>query len=269
MITNARLLVCLLSGMLFFCNAWSWNSLGHRLVAKIACHHLNTHSKVVFNKYNRALGAKTLINAAPWLDSVRNPDNLLMHYIDIPFSNDGTSLVPPHKINAVTAIKNAKKVLENPYASIHEKGFSLRVLLHVVGDIHQPMHAVSQYSRRFPRGDKGGNLVRFNKSSVASNLHAWWDNGGGLLKASHKYSNAQLSRKARMIERRYPCHAESIEFNPELWAQESHKIAVNQAYRISPFQTPTKSYRRMTKKLSEERIALAGCRLAALLNVLA
>lgn len=266
MLNHARLLFCLLFGVFLVSNAWSWNSVGHRLVAKIACNHMNAQTKGLYNKYNRALGNKTLVNAAPWLDSQRNPDDLLMHYIDIPFSRDGSALEQPDKINAVTAIEKASLVLKDLRASLYDKGFSLRILLHVVGDIHQPMHAVSQYSRKHPHGDKGGNLVHLQNKS---NLHSWWDSGGGSLKTKNKYSNAQLSRKARAIERRYPCNTELMTLNPEIWAKESHKIAVNQAYKIQSSKKPAKAYQQMTKKVSEERIALAGCRLAALLNNLA
>lgn len=266
---NSWLLAGLLSGILGISNAWCWNNLGHRLVAQIACNHLSAQTKRVYNKYNHAIDKRTLVNAAPWLDSIRNPDDLAMHYVDIPFSIDYTPLQNPQINNAVSAIDNAVKVLKNKYSSLYDKGFALRVLLHVVGDVHQPMHAVSLYSRRFPNGDKGGNLLRFKKNSIADNLHSWWDRGGGLLKAKYKYTNAQLKRRARAIERRYPCNIGAMELKPQAWANESHHIAVKQAYEVYWSQKPSKPYQHMTRTVSEERIALAGCRLAALLDKLA
>ena len=269
MLKNSWLLSGALSIALFTPNAWSWNQLGHQLVAQIAYNHLSPHTKRIYNKYNHAIDYRSFVNAAPWLDTIRNPDDLAMHYIDIPFSPDKSAFSKPDKINAVSAIEKANKVLADRYSSLYEKGYALRILLHVVGDVHQPMHAVSMYSKRFPNGDKGGNLQRFKKNPIASNLHSWWDRGGGLLKAKNKYSNAQINRRARAIERRHPCDTVSISNDPQVWANESHEIAINQAYQVGLHEKPSKPYQSMTKAVSEERIALAGCRLAALLNKLA
>lgn len=241
---------------------YSWNAAGHRLVAQIAYDHMTEHAKQRCKDYNQVLNQSNkplnLIDAAVWLDraSYYNKTLKSWHYIDMPFTVDGTPLKPPHEINAVTAIKKARSILKNKQRSDAEKGFSLRVLLHVVGDLHQPMHAVAQYSVFFPLGDQGGNRIQLAKNRIATNLHAYWDNGGGSL----------VNMSAELIESHWPCHPQEMILSPQNWANESHKIAVKHAYRIQMNQVPSSDYQTMVQMISEQQIALAGCRLAALLN---
>lgn len=257
-------------------NSYSWNALGHRLVAQIAYHHMSKHAKQVFNHYNHALDSvyrpQNLVNSAAWLDSLRYQNDLWLgprHYINLPFSLDGTKLIPPDEVNAVSAIRNAKVVMRSNLPNDFEKGFTLRILLHVIGDIHQPLHAVSRFSAQLPEGDKGGNLLPLGNNPVATNLHSYWDKGGGFLTTGKHYSKIQLSQKAYNIEKHWPCNPQKMNLNPRIWAQESHQIAVSYAYQIKAGQKPDKRYQHMVKSFTEKRIALAGCRLAALLNRLA
>lgn len=53
--------------------------------------------------------------------------------------------------------------------------FDLRLLIHYVGDVHQPLHAVTRYGKDFPTGDKGGNSFKITSKDGVSNLHALWD----------------------------------------------------------------------------------------------
>jgi hypothetical protein len=259
--------------LLLSTSVYCWNSLGHRLIAQIASNHMTDRAKIKYNAYNhkldRVYGARTLVNAAPWLDNLRYLNELWlqpMHYINIPFSRDGTELIEPNTVNAIFAIEKAASVLKNKHASSYDKGFSLRILLHVVGDIHQPMHGVSEFSVRHPEGDKGGNLFRLGKNPVGTNLHSYWDNGGGWLKGRKKYPRAFLTRRAGIIEKHWPCDISSMEFNPKQWAEESHQLALNKAYTLKVGQKPPKAYQQMVRQLSEQRIAIAGCRLAYTLN---
>ncbi|KTD23506.1 3'-nucleotidase/nuclease [Legionella maceachernii] len=259
--------------MLVVNNGYCWNALGHRLVAQIAYHHLTDHAKQTYNRYNHALDKvyrkQNLVNSAAWMDSLRFRKEVWLqekHYIDQPFSADGTKVILPAKVNAVSAIEEAKTVLRG-HSSDFDKGFSLRVLLHVVGDLHQPLHAINQFSVQYPRGDKGGNLVHLGKNSVAANLHAYWDRGGGSLYKKQSYK--QLIKIAYRIEEVWPCQLEKMNLEPKSWAKESYQIAIQKAYLVKPGQKPDKKYQHMVKRVTEQRIALAGCRLAALLNALA
>lgn len=250
----------------------AWNALGHRLVAQIAIDNLDVHTQKTLNDYHQQLDSvyrpSSLVNAAPWMDTLRYDKKLWLerkHYINIPFSRDGTPLVAPYPQNAVTAIQGAREVLANSAMSRFDKGFSVRILLHVVGDLHQPLHSTSQFSRQFPQGDLGGNRVHLGKNSIAGNLHAYWDRGGGLLLPKKHINAKRLQRWAHRIEKKWPCARFSKNDDPGQWALQSHELAKRVVYQISPYQIPSKAYQKQTKKISEYQIALAGCRLACFL----
>ncbi|MBA2656888.1 MAG: S1/P1 nuclease [Tatlockia sp.] len=252
-------------------NSLAWSSLGHRLVAQIAYNHMTKESKRLCQVYNHALDKiykpLSLVNSAAWLDSLHKPQERWLrkkHYINLPFSRDNAVLIPPDKINAISAVEEATTIL---LLSVDDfsKGFNLRILIHVVGDLHQPLHAASQYSLSLPRGDKGGNLVKLKANPIAPNLHSYWDKGGGFLR-SKPYTNKQLKKKAEHIEKKWPCFVEKMNLDPKVWAQESHQLAVNKAYGLTKGEKPDYQYQLMVKNISEQRLAIAGCRLAALLN---
>lgn len=247
-------------------SSFSWNAAGHRLITQIAYDQLTRHEKMVLNYYNRAIGdkmAKRLVNASVWLDTIRFRTHYYdaMHYIDIAFSNDGTPSPAVAEINAVTAIQHAVGVLQSEKSSDKAKGIALRVLIHVVGDIHQPLHTATRVSRRYPAGDHGGNLIPLYNNKIAKNLHAYWDKGAGLLIGKRRFGDKWIKNRAKAFEQRYPCSLDLANTNASYWAQESHDIAVQKAYSLALSQNDTQA-------IVEQRIAVAGCRLAAVLHQL-
>jgi len=257
-------------------HAFSWNALGHRLIVQIAYDHLTSHAKQIFNAENQVLARagrlQSLVDAATWLDVMRFKKDAYydaMHYVDIPFSRDGSALPLIPINNAVSAIESAVRVLSTSSASPVTKGIALRILLHVVGDVHQPLHAITEVSRLHPKGDLGGNLVLLHKNPIAKNLHAYWDRGAGFL-ISMKHSRApQIKKMATRLERRWPCQMGAVDLSPMQWAQESHALAISNVYALPEGNNPDKKYQRVGKNLVKQRIALAGCRLGGLMNQLA
>lgn len=255
-----------LIGLLTTTQVSSWNAVGHRLITQIAYDKLTRHEKTVFNHYNRALNdnmAKSLVNASVWLDIIRFRTHYYdpMHYIDIPFSTDGSHLPMIAKVNAITAIQHSNEILQSPQASMRAKGIALRILIHVVGDIHQPLHTATRISWHYPEGDRGGNLIVLPKNKVAKNLHAYWDKGAGLFVSKRHVGAKWIKHRAIDIEKRWPCSLNLVDVNLWHWAQESHELAVRSAY------NPMLS-ERLAQQIAEQRIAIAGCRLAASLRQL-
>lgn len=248
----------------------AWNAVGHKLVAQIAYDHLTPQVKQRCHEYSRAYakgarGNNFVVNAT-WLDSIRARDIHWfdsLHYIDIPFSNDNTPLPPAQKVNALSGIKHAITVLSSPRASASDKGLSLRILTHVIGDIHQPLHTVTQVSKAHPKGDMGGNLFPLAANKEGNNLHRYWDNGAGLLKNSKK---AQITAKAQQLSTQWSCSKAGMESKPEQWIKAAHQLAVSQAYNTATNKRPTKHYQLNAQRITEQQIAYAGCRLAYVLN---
>ena len=187
------------------------------------------------------------------------------HYIDLPFSSDGTKLVQPPKINAQERIALFRKTLASN-ALDPEKAFDLVWLLHLVGDIHQPLHAASRFTQtgNKTKGDTGGNAVALCSLPCSDELHAFWDD---VLGKSENVSSA--INAARGLPRADQSQASLP--NEAVWVQESFQSAQKWAYAApvgtgnGPF-TLNAIYKANAKKEANERIALAGARLANLLN---
>lgn len=270
----ARLILILLTWFGWFNESCAWNATGHKLVSQIAVNQLSKKQTAYLNDLNHALDSKyppmSLVNAAIWLDVIKRYDNSLdpYHYINLPFSTEGLRLPNVAKVNAVYAINRAIHSLNSCKSTTFEKGFNLRILLHVVGDLHQPMHAVSQVSKDYPFGDMGGNLYPLGKNPVAQNLHGYWDRAGGLLSPPTPMNALAIKKLAKKIESRWPCKVAQKNSGPEVWAQESHAIARSISYGIRKNKPPNAVYKNEVQRISEQRIALAGCRLATQLRAL-
>lgn len=257
-------------------NLLAWNAVGHRVVAQIAYDELTPHAKSTFDRYNHALDKiykpQSFVNAAVWLDTLRYQSIAwfaTMHYIDIAFSEDGTPLPATDAINAVWAIDNAKAVLANKYATSFDKGIAFRILIHVVGDLHQPLHAATRVSRALPGGDRGGNLFPLQANPVAKNLHAYWDKGAGFLTVKKNNHALKIATIVAQLEHQWPCATLELDMNPSTWAKESNTLAVLNVYKpLMDGASIDKAYQRAAKKIAAKRIAWAGCRLGTLLNQL-
>lgn len=254
-------LVCVLFLSLAAWKTYAWNALGHQLVAQIAYDHLTPKAQKKADEYTQG----HFILAATWLDSLRKMGNHefdKLHYIDLPFSKDHSKLPDLQKTHALWGINQAIALLSSTKSNATEKSLSLRMLLHLVGDLHQPLHAATQISKSLPKGDLGGNLFPLGKNPLAHTLHAYWDKGAWSL------INRKSSIKTLALEweKEWPCSLVPGETNPELWAQESHQLALTQVYSIHPHQVPNKKYQLMAQEISKKQIVFAGCRLANLLN---
>lgn len=86
-------------------------------------------------------------------------------------------------INSVAVIENAKNILStNLYNNTVERALFARYLIHVTGDIHQPLHSVALFNETYPKGDRGGNsLSIYLSNNSKTNLHSFWDAGANLI----------------------------------------------------------------------------------------
>ena len=257
------------------CLTFSWNMVGHRVVAQIAYDNMTREAKRKFNALNHALdneySPKSFVNAASWMDEIKYRDIKIYdpwHYIDIPFSPDGTPLPDVPKVNAVWALDQAALILMSDKTSDYEKGFFLRVFIHVLGDIHQPLHTVVRVTEKHPDGDRGGNLFSLGMNKVADNLHSYWDRGAGLFNVKNtRYTNKKIKQIAARLEKKFPLASVDLTFNGfDIWVREANLLAKEVVYAIGEGEKPSSAYQRKARRAVEKQVALAGYRLAALLN---
>jgi hypothetical protein len=185
------------------------------------------------------------------------------HFVDTPFSTDGTALPALPAPNAETQIAAFRAVLASSDPD-EKKSYDLVWIEHLVGDIHQPLHAATRVSSGDPEGDHGGNLVSLCSLPCKQELHAFWDDALGT--SSSAASAVTVGRNLPTADPALAAKKDAAD-----WAAESFKAARQTVY-VSPVGdgngpfTLNATYKNNAKTLARERVALAGVRLANLLN---
>lgn len=185
------------------------------------------------------------------------------HFVDTPFSQDGTKIPAIPSPNAESQIALFRTVLASNQPD-ELKSYDLVWLLHLVGDVHQPLHAATRVSAADPNGDNGGNNVKLCKSPCRNELHSFWDDLPG--------SGANPQTAVSYAKRVMPADAAlASNTKVDVWVEESFSDAKEDVYTVpigpgdGPF-TLTSEYRATARHIAAQRIALAGARLANILN---
>jgi S1/P1 Nuclease len=231
------------------------------------------------------------MQAARWADDIRSNDKAqnrpTWHYINFPFKPEGqTDSVQtrePETVNILTAMAENEKVVRNETDS-ERKAIALAWLFHLVGDIHQPLHAAQIFAVDYPNGDRGGNqiCIRVTQSRQSMNLHRFWDgvitSGSNLTRLRN---TATALRNRQEFQRSQLTELASTGF--ESWAKESFEIATKIAYQngaligsprggnkdcpmVAAAPVLPAGYVVSASRISDRRMILAGYRLADLLT---
>jgi len=221
--------------------------------------------------------------AGCWADDLKSVGDYMnanWHFIDLPYVHRALFSGLPkvnNESNVAWAIKETTTVLTKNEASLVDMARSLRFMIHFVGDIHQPLHAASMYDDKefpLPDGDMGGNKFKITGANQ-SELHAFWDSGANLWpddpsRPLQPNGTEFINHWATLLETEYPksSFSEQLkEVDPFEWADESHRLAVTVAYRgVTPGGNISSSYLARGQDTCGSQVALAGYRLAALLN---
>jgi hypothetical protein len=273
--------------LLFICccapTAWAWGPQGHRTVGAIADRLLTPQAHAVvqelladdLDKFGNRSGRTTLEAVSNWADELHGTEaaRAKWHYDDMPVcdSEPKARYCPDGQCNT-EQLKRLIGVLADTRAPPRERNEALKWVVHLVGDIHQPLHAADN-------DDRGGNLVQVALQGVKTrgreNLHRAWDND--LVKLALRARNHQqpprnidaLALEARSLT------AEVGQGSPDSWAVESNNLARNVAYRYPGFACNNvppgivildEAYQQQAEVVVRERLLLAGGRLATLLN---
>lgn len=148
---------------------------------------------------------------------------------------------------------------------------SLAWVLHLAGDIHQPLHATARVTDALPEGDRGGNLFKLGEGEDAPSLHGFWDGILNPQRAQNEPFGDFLNRMIAGITTAHPKASFATQIRSgdfDAWAKEGLEIAKSVVYPATLIekQQPTAEYAAMALKTSEKAMALAGYRLADLMN---
>lgn len=293
--------ITLLFSFISFLN-FAWNAHGHMLVASIAWDGLADESKDSvtnllqqhpayevdwkkgFKKHGKdvPLGKYLMMRAARWPDDIKGKDHPnhdlrhnMWHFINYEIHFDGEDNTNPEespKGNILMAIKESKKIFLDGTQTMENRAIHLSWLIHLLGDIHQPLHCGSLVNTDFPQGDRGGNLAYVKPKIFGIKLHALWDDGlGGNTKMR------PTSNEGSEIINAYPKDSlVNMNFdNPKAWSMMSFNLAKKVGHlngsleygieKSKSVRLP-KDYTAVMKKTCLEQAAYAGYRLENYIN---
>jgi nuclease S1 len=255
----------------------AWSPQGHRLVALIATKHL---TPVARQGVSRLLGSASLADVAVWADQYLEGNNQtsFWHYVNIPsdatkYERDRDCPTQPGiaaggrgdrwRDCVVDRILYNQERLANPSLDRADRAIALKFLVHFIGDLHQPFHAlgVERGGNGIPVSVFGSKTCNYEGgASYPCNLHSVWDTA----LIAHRGLNdpRYLAELERQIKAR---RLEAVEIgSPAQWAMESHALA--KAALLPPQGVVDEAYFRAQIAVVDERLVLGGLRLAAWLN---
>ncbi len=303
--------------LLFPARAWPWGCEGHQAVAMIAEKHMNAHALEAANRILQAspidptlprycpnAGLSLIEDAATWPDDIRKvrPEASPWHYIDIPRDAPRSASVLEESCPASTgcvtsALEQQVALLRDDSTDPRVRADALRFVIHFVGDLHQPLHCVTN-------NDEGGNCVPVDFfgnppvernpqfESYSPNLHAIWDSG-----IIQRMKGQESTREwATTLDQKFSTQDAAWQkagVNIDDWVWESHDLADTVVYAKLPVAIPVEKpvevkscaddhhvstrmldlheqlgqqYADAVAPTIDEQIAKAGVRLATLLN---
>ncbi len=292
-------ILTLLALVLLASSVQAWNAHGHRIVAAIAYAQLNDdqkagmtdlltyHPEYLANwkaEYEALsepmeLGAFLMLKASVWPDEIRgeeNPNHKFhrpeWHYITykIQFPRNHETGLPKEEPSVVWAIEHCSERANDPTLTNEVRAMYMAWVIHLIGDVHQPLHCGSLFNELVPKGDAGGNLFYVNPGTGGVRLHSLWDGSLGRssdLKAAMDQANEIMGTT--------PKNKVVLNFLPKEWSMESFRHCLNDVHlkgklpgslQASDAPGIPADYISNMETLSAARAAAAGYRLSAVLD---
>ena len=290
--------------------AFGWDETGHKITAYIAWQRMTPEVrekviKILRNSpedsqlaaFYMSYGSRTresrerefFMIAATWPDIIKDNDfqtrfnkyaknNSDWHYVNSFWTlKDGKAVMVEDMSPAGRIMKKLDdfNALIRSNASDAEKAIAIAWLEHLIGDIHQPLHASARVNEYDPKGDRGGNAFlltpKGTKRNEQDNLHSFWD--GIVVRYKPNQDNCEfeyIEPIAQDILKMYSYDKMKDKLSQgkfDTWANESLAIAMNVAYKDLKFgEKPSDKYTKKAFEIAQERLALGGYRLGDLFN---
>lgn len=301
--SSVRRVVYLLAAMggILTGKALAWDPIGHMLVTQSAHGRLTPAASAAVEKslaeFNKKQQSEyTFVTAGCWMDDIRgtHKEYAPWHYIDLPYNREGEPFPVAWQVNALWGIRHCVALLKGERTDPNvDKDQALVMLLHLVGDIHQPLHTVN-------RNDTGGNKVvvpNIEDAMVEAfpnrrNLHYFWDSAyrrtlkdGKAVETlveppylpsdpakGHALALMMVAEHTARLEKNYQPEKYPATGTPEEWVKESHIQGYDNVYQKLPGGeaanpvTLDQAYVDNACVLAEQKLIQGGHRLAGLLN---
>ncbi|WP_207791574.1 S1/P1 nuclease [Sandaracinobacteroides saxicola] len=247
--------------------AAAWSGMGHRVSGMIAERYLDSRARA---GVKAILGVESAAEASTWADFMRSDPSEFWqktaspwHYVTVPDGKTYAEVGAPPEGDSVTALQRFSATVRDRNAPLADRQLALRFIIHIVGDLHQPLHVGNGR-------DRGGNDVRVEFFRKPTNLHAVWDDD------LVENEGLSFSEKAKWLsEKITPAQAKAWQTaDPLVW------IAESQALRDATYPPPMPNaapgtvpnlrfdYVFQHQGTVNLRLSQAGVRIAAYLNQL-
>jgi len=237
-------------------NSHVWYAEGHRLIARIAESRLTPHTA---ESVRSILGGQSMAAASTWADDIKTqrPQTKPVHFVNIPL--EATSYDPASQCGTghciIAELERDRQALMDSGSTDIERAEALRFLIHLIGDLHQPLHVADDH-------DRGGNDRNVMLRGEWLDLHKVWD--GELIKTMGLSEEAYFQRLKKEMD---SLNLSEFESGTTIdWAMEGHSIAKEHAYHIPKGSHLGQSYVDENLPLVDMALIKAGVRLAKVLN---
>lgn len=232
-----------------------WGQTGHRTIGEVATEHLTNKAK---KKIEKLLDGQSLALVSTFGDDIKSDKQFdkyyTWHYVNFPIGSRYEDSKKEEKGDIMTGMEHCISVLKDENATKEDQAFHLKLLVHLIGDLHQPLHVGRAE-------DRGGNDIKVSWHYKKSNLHRVWDTQ---MIESWNMSYSELEQSLKQLSK------EQIKFVEKGtlidWMYESRELA-EKVY-VSASQDDKLGYRYSYDHLGTvmEQLRKAGIRLAKVLN---
>ena len=239
----------------------AWAAEGHRICGQIASRYLTPKAQQTIKAI---LGNESLAAASTWADDIKGDPEYhylqVWHYIDIDQAFTYPQLVTylnhDNTIDAYTRLDFLIYKLKQNQLNNYDRRLLLRLLIHLVEDVNQPLHTGHTY-------DKGGNDIKVRWFNKPANLHGVWDY------QLINYQHMGYKRYAATIDHPAPQQVQQWQHAPiSLWIFESNTLAQHIYKSITPGEALNKQYEEQNIAIINNQLLKAGVCLAGVLNQL-
>ena len=238
-----------------FANDMVWSKTGHRAVGEVAQEHLTRKARIAIEKL---LDGESLAKVSNFGDEIKSDNKYsefsAWHYVNFPADLQYGDETPSENGDLIVGIQKCVKIIKDETSSKQDKAFYLKMLVHLIGDLHQPMHAGRLE-------DRGGNDIQVQWFGNGSNLHRVWDSN---MIDAYGMSYSELAESLPRLSKK---QEKAIQMGTVFdWVEESQDIA-NKVYdSVEEEEKLSYRYNYIWWATLEKQLQKGGLRLAKVLN---
>jgi hypothetical protein len=236
-------------------NTIDWGATGHRVVGEVAQKHLSRKTKIEINKL---LNGASLAFVSTYADEIKSDVRYRefgpWHYVNFPFNSKYEEHPKSDKGDIIVAINTCVEILKNEKSTQEEKVFYLKLLVHFIGDLHQPLHVGLAE-------DRGANNFQVRWFDEGTNLHTVWDTN---IIDSYNMSYTELAENTNVLSGEELNNIKSG--NVIDWMYESRELCQDIYSKTKVGENLSYNYMYEYVNVVRGQLQKGGIRLATLLN---